>query len=83
MDLVCKAKETPDPEPEYAIRVNGEEIIGVKRNNQLEARVSVNEDHFNPTRRSIGYRPQVLLDEAFFNTNFCSSGFCHIECHSC
>eukprot|EP00091_Calanus_sinicus_P021325 TRINITY_DN6253_c0_g1_i1.p1 TRINITY_DN6253_c0_g1~~TRINITY_DN6253_c0_g1_i1.p1 ORF type:complete len:375 (+),score=59.41 TRINITY_DN6253_c0_g1_i1:222-1346(+) len=58
MDLVCKAKETPDPEPEYAIRVNGEEIIGVKRNNRLEARVSVNEDHFNPTRRSIGYRPQ-------------------------
>jgi len=58
MDLVCKAKETQSPEPEFAIRVNGEEVTGVKRNNRLEARVSVNEEHFNPTRRSIGFRPQ-------------------------
>eukprot|EP00092_Neocalanus_flemingeri_P033114 GFUD01036009.1.p1 GENE.GFUD01036009.1~~GFUD01036009.1.p1 ORF type:complete len:373 (-),score=93.53 GFUD01036009.1:234-1352(-) len=58
MDLVCKAKEAQNPEPEFAIRVNGEEIIGEIINNRLEARVSVNEEHFNPTRRSIGYRPQ-------------------------
>jgi len=58
MDLVCKAKEEHNPEPEFVIRVNGEEIIGVKRNNRLEARLAVSEEHFNPTRRSIGYRPQ-------------------------
>jgi len=61
MDLVCKAKEDQNPEPEFAIHVNGEEVLGVKRNKRLEARVSVNEDHFNPTRRSIGYRPQSSL----------------------
>jgi len=61
MDLVCKAKETQSPEPEFAIRVNGEEVIGAMRNNRLEARVSVNEEHFNPTRRSIGYRPQNTI----------------------
>ena len=59
MDLVCKAKEEHSPEPEFVIRVNGEEIRGVKRNNRLEARLAVSEEHFNPTRRSIGYRPQV------------------------
>jgi len=61
MDLVCKAKESQSPEPEFAIRVNGEEVIGAMRNNRLEARVSVNEEHFNPTRRSIGYRPQNTI----------------------
>jgi len=61
MDLVCKAKEEHSPEPEFVIRVNGEEIRGVKRNNRLEARLAVSEEHFNPTRRSIGYRPQGNL----------------------
>jgi len=58
LNLVCQVKEEQETKPELVIRVNGEEIPGVKRNNRLEARLTVSEEHFNPTRRSIGYRPQ-------------------------
>ena len=58
IDLVCKAKEVQTIQPDFAILVNGEEVEAVSTNIGIEAKVSVVEEHFITTRRSIGLRPQ-------------------------
>merc|ERR1719167_1367620 len=55
LGIVCKSS---NPAADLLIRVNSEEINVLKRDDEVEARVNILEEHFTPVRRSIGYRPQ-------------------------
>ena len=55
VDITCSSRDSHTSQLEYVILVNGREIPGEMRSEELKARLELTEDHFGGRRRQVGW----------------------------